>query len=70
MNILFKLIAASLIATVFSFAIGFFSAVALGFVASLLKLNYKHDNYWILSTSFIITILGWIISFGVFMLFL
>lgn len=64
MNILFKILGSTIIATTISIFIGALSLFVLGWIVDAFKLNYGKDAYWVFSYAFYAMIIAWIFSFG------
>jgi hypothetical protein len=76
MNTLFTLLTAVALATPTSLAISLLYMKCCDILVNYFKYSYGNENYWIFSPinivihSFILFILSWIISFGLYIIFL
>ena len=70
MNSLFNLFLAAALATPTSMIISFLYFMGCSTLVNYFKYNYGNENYWIFSHTFVILVISWIISFGLYIIFL
>lgn len=70
MNTLFTLLTSFMAATTTSCIISLLYMKCCDILVNYFKYNYGNENYWMLSHGFIVFILSWIISFGLYIVFL
>jgi hypothetical protein len=62
-TMIFKLLTASIIASVAALFVGAISLLILKCVVYIFQLNYHKDAYWVLTSSFHAAVISWILSF-------
>jgi hypothetical protein len=70
MNTLFTLLTAAALATPTSFITSLFYILCCHILVNYFKYNYGNENYWMFSYGLIVFIISWIISFGLYIIFL
>jgi len=70
MNSLFNLLLAASLAFPTSIIISFLYYMGCAIVVNCFKYNYGNENYWIFSHAVVILVISWIISFGLYIIFL